>query len=89
MSDSPDSGEQTGLGRAMGQSTGGFELVLSAVLLSLLGLWVDRSLGTVPFFTVGLAVAGFVGATANLFYRYRRDIAQIEAETEALRRGVK
>jgi F0F1-type ATP synthase assembly protein I len=71
----------------MGQSTGGYELVLSGVILALLGLWLDRTLGTTPILTILLAVAGFVGATANLFYRYKRDIARLEAETLALRKA--
>lgn len=70
----------------MQSSSGSFELVLSAVILGLVGLWIDRSVGTTPLFTVGLTILGFVGAGASLYYRYRYEISQLEAETQALRR---
>jgi len=79
--------EQTHLGRDMNRSTGGFELVLSGVIFCLAGLWLDRRIGTVPVFTLVFTVLGFVGAVANIYYRYKREIAAIEAETAALRRG--
>ncbi len=53
------------------QSHGSFELVLGPALLALLGLWIDRRLDLVPVFTLVLAVAGFVGAIAKLYYGYR------------------
>lgn len=79
--------EQPHLGSDMNRSTGGFELAFSGVVFALIGLWLDRWLGTVPLFTVGLAVLGFVGAVANVYYRYKREIERIEAETAVLRRG--
>lgn len=79
--------EQTHLGRDMNRSIGGFELAFSGVIFALAGLWLDRQIGTVPVFTVVLAVLGFVGAVANVYYRYKREIERIEAETAALRRG--
>lgn len=71
----------------MTDSTGGFELAFSGVIFCLFGLWIDRQLGTVPLFTLVLAVLGFVGGMLNVYYRYRRQIEQIEAETEALRKA--
>ena len=79
--------EQSHMGRDMNRSNGGFELVLSGVIFCFAGLWLDRRLGTVPLFTVVLAVLGFGGAVANIYYRYKREIAAIEAETAALRKG--
>ena len=43
------------------QSGGGYELAFSGVIFSLIGLWLDRRLGTLPWCTVGLAVLGFAG----------------------------
>lgn len=70
----------------MNQSTGGFELVLSGVIFCLAGLWLDKRLGTVPLFTIVLAVVGFGGAVANIYYRYTREIERLEAETAELKR---
>ena len=73
----------------MHRSSGSFELVLSAVILGLVGLWIDRRLGTTPAFTIGLTVAGFVGAGASLYYRYKYEISRLQAETSALKSGVR
>ncbi len=66
-------------------SAGSYELVLSAVALGLIGLLVDRQVGTTPVFTIVLTVLGFVGATLSLYYRYRHQIARLESETAELR----
>jgi len=68
------------------QSGGGYELAFSGVIFSLIGLWLDRRLGTLPWFTVGLAVLGFAGSVANVYYRYQRDIARDE-EAARLRKA--
>ncbi len=75
------------LGRDIGQGTGGYEIVLSGVLFSLAGLWLDRRLGTIPLLTIGLTVVGFVGAVLNVYYRYKRDIERLDAEDAARRNG--
>lgn len=67
------------------QSSGSYELVLSAVILGLMGLGLDRWLGTTPLFTVVLTVLGFAGAGISLYYRYRHQIASLEQETKELR----
>ena len=77
--------EKPHLGRDMSQSTGGYELILSGVIFSLVGLWLDRRLGTVPLFTIVLAIVGFGGAVANIYYRYKREIERLDAETAAMR----
>lgn len=79
--------ENSNLGRDVGQSTGGYEMVFSGVLFSLAGLWLDRQLGWTPILTIVLAIVGFAGGVASVYYRYKRDIARIEAETAALRRA--
>lgn len=79
--------DKPNLGRDMSQSSGGYELVLSGVLFSLLGLWIDRRIGTVPLFTIVLAVVGFGGSVANIYYRYQRQISQLQAETAEIREG--
>lgn len=70
-------------------SSGSFELVLSAVILGLIGLFIDRQVGTTPVFTVVLTVAGFVGATLSVYYRYRHRIAQLQAETAEFERAAR
>ncbi len=69
------------------QTSGGFELVFSGVIFALVGLWLDRRLGSTPWLTVALAVIGFVGALANVYYRYDQDMARHESEAAALRVG--
>lgn len=75
MSDKPN------LGRDIGQNSGGFDLVVPGVLFALAGLWLDRRLGSTPVLTIALAVVGFVGSVLAVYYRYKRDIAEAEAET--------
>jgi F0F1-type ATP synthase assembly protein I len=53
------------------QSHGSFELVLGPAILAMIGLWVDKRLEVVPLFTLVLAFAGLVGATAKLYFGYR------------------
>ena len=75
------------LGRDLGQSTGGYELVLSGVIFALIGLWLDERLGITPVLTIVLTVVGFTGAVLNVYYRYRRDMARLDAEAAAKRVG--
>ncbi len=79
--------EKPHLGRDMNQSTGGYELILSGVLFALAGLWLDKRFGTVPLFTIVLAIVGFGGAVANVYYRYTREIDRLDAETAELRKA--
>ena len=69
------------------QSGGGYELAFSGVIFSLVGLWIDRRLGTVPGFTIGLAALGFFGAVANIYYRYNRDMDRHADEARARAEG--
>jgi F0F1-type ATP synthase assembly protein I len=61
------------------QSHGSFELVLAPVILALIGLGLDRWLGTIPVFTIVLAVAGMVGSWAKQYYTYRSAIDEQRA----------
>lgn len=58
------------------RSHGGFELTLAPLLMALLGLWLDRTIDTVPVFTISLAVIGFLGVFVKLYYVYRHDMAR-------------
>ena len=71
------------------QSTGGYELVLSAVVFGLIGWWLDRRLGWTPFLLVSFTILGFVGATVSIYYRYRAQIEKLQAETKAMREATR
>ncbi len=79
--------EKPHLGRDLGQSTGGYDLVLTGVVFALAGLWLDKQIGTTPLFTIVLTVVGFGGAVANVYFRYQRDMDRLEAEAAAKKRG--
>ncbi len=61
------------------------ELVLSAVLFGLIGLWIDSKVGTTPIFAVVFTLLGFAGAALSVYYRYRHDIAQLERQRDQVR----
>ena len=63
----------------MHRTTGGFELVFSPLLLALLGYGLDRLLGTLPVFTIVFAVVGLAGAVTKLYFTYRLEMDQHEA----------
>ena len=54
-----------------------YEFVVSPVVLALLGLWLDRTIGTTPVFCVIGAVLGLVGATISIYYGYRNRMAEL------------
>jgi hypothetical protein len=54
-----------------------YEFVVSPVVLALLGLWLDRTVGTTPVFCVIGAVLGLVGATISIYYGYRNRMAEL------------
>jgi F0F1-type ATP synthase assembly protein I len=63
----------------MHRTTGGYELVLSPLLLALIGYGLDRWFGTVPVITVIFAVVGLAGAVIKLYYGYRSEMEAHEA----------
>jgi F0F1-type ATP synthase assembly protein I len=75
----PTDGSQTELTRSLNRSAGSFELVFAPVIMALVGLWIDRTFGTMPVFTVGLAVFGAIGAGVTQYFSYHR---QLEALAE-------
>ncbi len=72
QADSPNSQISAGVTR----SSGSFELVFSAGILALVGLGLDTLLGWRPILTIALAVAGAIGATASIYYKYREAMKQ-------------
>ncbi len=81
----PQQNEDPRLGKDLGQSTGGYDLVLTGVVFALFGLWLDKRFGFTPVLTIVMTVVGFTGAVLNVYYRYTREIERLEAETAALR----
>ncbi len=69
----------------MHRSTGSFELVLAPVLFALMGLWLDRAVGTVPLFTALFTVLAVAGVCVKLYYKYDTEMAEHEAERAARR----
>jgi len=67
------------LSEQMHRTTGGFELVFSPLLLALVGYGLDRLLGTLPVFTIVFAVVGLAGAVAKMYFTYRYEMEQHEA----------
>ncbi|MHB1139681.1 MAG: AtpZ/AtpI family protein [Microthrixaceae bacterium] len=67
--------------RQLNRSHGSFELALAPVILGLLGLWLDRTLGTTPLFLLLFTVFGFVGAGVKIYCTYRYEMAQHETDT--------
>jgi F0F1-type ATP synthase assembly protein I len=56
------------------RSTGSYELVFAPLLLALIGLALDRWLGTFPYILIAFVVFGFTGAAVKLFYAYRHEM---------------
>jgi F0F1-type ATP synthase assembly protein I len=67
------------LSEQMHRTTGGFELVFSPLLLALVGYGLDRLLGTLPLLTIVFAVVGLAGAVAKMYFTYRYEMEQHEA----------
>lgn len=70
------------------KSHGSFELAMSPLILGLIGLWIDRRVGTTPLFVISLALFGLIGAGLKVFYTYRYEMAQHSAKLAALRNPV-
>lgn len=62
------------------RSTGSFELVLSPLLLALIGFGLDRWIGITPVLTVTFAVVGLTGACVKMYFGYRYEMEQHEAD---------
>ncbi len=77
--------EQTTLGNHLVKGNGGYELVLAALLLGVLGYWLDGRFGTRPYLMLACGTFGFIGAGVALYYRFKHSLAQLQAETDELR----
>lgn len=64
----------------MYRSSGGFELALSPLLMGVVGYMVDRWFGTAPVITVVFAVLGLIGVCVKIYFGYRSDMANEEAD---------
>lgn len=62
----------------MHRSHGSFEIAFAPVVLALLGLWLDRTIGTVPVFTLVFALVGVLGAFAKVYYQYKAEMAALD-----------
>lgn len=61
------------------------EMALLPIVFALIGLFVDRAVGTTPIFTVALAVFGTVGTFLKTYYHYVARVERLE-EGKAWRR---
>jgi F0F1-type ATP synthase assembly protein I len=61
--------------------------VLGPVLMALIGLVIDRWLGTGPLFVLLFTLWGAAGAGIGLYYRYRRQMAETAAASAARAAG--
>jgi F0F1-type ATP synthase assembly protein I len=75
---------QRDLHDALWQSSGGYDLVLGPVILSLGGLWLDRRLDTTPIFMIALLVLGAIGAGAKVYYDWKHRMAAATAQRDQL-----
>lgn len=64
--------------RSLDRSHGSFELALAPVIMALLGLWLDRTVDTVPLFTLVFAVVGVLGSSIKIFYAYKHSMAELD-----------
>ena len=55
------------------------------MLFGAIGFFIDRRLDTMPAFTIALVILGFIGAGLSIYYRYKEQIARLQAETAELR----
>ena len=66
--------------RSLNRSHGSFELAFGPVIMALLGLWLDRTIGTVPVFTLLFALVGVLGAFTKVYYSYKHSMAALDQE---------
>ncbi len=71
-----DTSQRSDLTQSVHRSSGSFELVFGAVLFSLIGLVVDKAVGSTPLFMLIFAFAGFFGAAISIYYRYKTQMAE-------------
>ncbi|RMH74239.1 MAG: AtpZ/AtpI family protein [Actinomyces sp.] len=67
----------------MWRAHGGFDLVVAPVMLAVVGLWLDRRVGTGPWLMLGLLAFGAVGAALKVYYDFRRAMQRATADRAA------
>jgi len=75
---------QRDLHDALWQSSGGYDLVLGPVIVSLGGLWLDRRFDTAPIFMITLLLLGAVGAGAKVYYDWKFRMGRATEERDRL-----
>lgn len=88
MGNSVDVSERRELVNNVNKSTGAYELAFCPLLMGVIGFALDRWLGTLPVLTITLVVLGFVGVCIRLYYGYRYEMAQHEANGPWAKRAV-
>ena len=74
-----DTSQRRELNKGLGDGfTLAFELVLAPAIFALIGLLIDRALGTTALFAVLLGFLGLVGAVARAYYTYAEQMRQQE-----------
>jgi hypothetical protein len=73
-----DAADRREVTRELYRHPGGYELVAAPAILALLGLWLDRTVGTTPLFTVTLGVLAFVGVFVKMWFTYSYEMRQHE-----------
>ena len=66
--------------RSLNRSHGSFELAFAPMLLALGGLWLDRTLDTVPVFTLVFALVGVLGVGTKIYYAYKNSMAELHEQ---------
>jgi len=64
--------------RSLQRSHGSFELAFAPILLALGGLWLDRTIGTVPVFTIVFAFIGVAATSVKPYYSYRHSMDELD-----------
>lgn len=72
-----------GFGDALARS---FEFAATLGIFTVVGYVIDRALGTIPWFTVGLALFALIGQFVKFWYAYDAEMRREEAQFEAGRR---
>ncbi len=59
----------------------GLVFVFSIVIGALMGVWLDKKLGTAPYITLAFIILGFISGVKNAWYFIKKSMkAQEEAE---------
>ena len=75
---------QRDLHAAFWRSSGGFDLVLGPVIMSLGGLLLDRWLGTTPILMIVFLILGAVGASIKIYYDWKHGMELAEADRDRM-----